>query len=177
MGLYQFRYFGENDSRNQPNYTYEFYAQFKNEDLDWKSSGITDVNEVIKKVGIQTLPGAKVYLNGNINGITIGATGILELEAKNGAQITDLGFDTATLLAIKNKGGNNNNNNIEENSDTEEEDNSNNVVVLKEDNTVFLQDHCYLIMDVYTTTISSQNNSSDSNSEENSITEAQTEVI
>ena len=144
--IYQFRYFGEGNEKNYPQYEsgrgYKYYAIYEDSDsYDWMQSLGND--EIIRKIGVQTLPGAKVYINGNIHGITVGGSGILEFEAKNGTYITEFGFDVNTLNIIKDKS------------------------LLKEDGTNLLPDHCYLIMDVYTTQISNNSDSTEENTFDN----------
>ena len=56
----------------------------------------------ISQLGIQGLPGTKFYLNGNINPIVIGASGIYDLDIKNGARVTDLSFATNSMNNIDN---------------------------------------------------------------------------
>lgn len=56
----------------------------------------------ISQLGIQALPGTKFYLNGAINPITIGVSGIYDLDIKNGARVTDLGFAKDDMDRIAN---------------------------------------------------------------------------
>ena len=58
----------------------------------------------ISQLGIQGLPGTKFYLNGNINPIVIGASGIYDLDIKNGARVTDLSFAAKSMANIENSG-------------------------------------------------------------------------
>lgn len=55
----------------------------------------------IVQLGIQTLPGTKVYLNSHNNPIVIGATGIYELSVDGLANITSITFDNASLSIIE----------------------------------------------------------------------------
>lgn len=90
--IYQYRYYPKLDTRNQP----------------------TDLNEInlvngtifadkmpITQLGIQTLPGVQFYLNGSTNPITIGTTGIYELDMSTEAIITSLRFDYESIQLIK----------------------------------------------------------------------------
>lgn len=58
----------------------------------------------IIQLGIQTLPGVKFRLNGASNEIIIGSTGIYELDVSDGAVITMLTFDDASLKMIDESG-------------------------------------------------------------------------
>ena len=55
----------------------------------------------IVQIGIQALPGTKVYFNGNNDfPIEIGSTGIYELDVEDFTYITDVKFDASSLDAI-----------------------------------------------------------------------------
>ena len=58
----------------------------------------------ISQLGIQAIPGTKFYLNGSVKPITIGASGIYDLDIKNGARVTGLGFDRTSLENITQSG-------------------------------------------------------------------------
>lgn len=58
----------------------------------------------IIQLGIQTLPGVKFRLNGASNEIIVGSTGIYELDVSDGAAITMLSFDAASLKMIDESG-------------------------------------------------------------------------
>lgn len=58
----------------------------------------------IIQLGIQTLPGTKFRLNGTSNEIIVGSTGIYELDVSDGAAITMLTFDAASLKMIDESG-------------------------------------------------------------------------
>lgn len=87
----QFRYYGDGDERNQPSEgtlaTYEDGSVF------------SDVFP-ISQLGIQSLPGTKFYLNGNINPLIIGASGIYDLDIKDGSRVTDLSFSPKSLQRV-----------------------------------------------------------------------------
>ena len=70
MQIAQIRYYNDNDERNSP---YKLYTELCG-DTAFKNFG------TIKKLGIQTLPGTRVYFNKSITPIIIGATGIYELD-------------------------------------------------------------------------------------------------
>lgn len=55
----------------------------------------------IYQLGIQALPGTKFYLNGGIDPIVVGATGIYELDLQEKAIISALRFDAESMLTIK----------------------------------------------------------------------------
>lgn len=54
----------------------------------------------IVQLGIQTLPGVIFRLNGANNKVIVGSTGIYEIDVTDGAQITNLAFDQASLDMI-----------------------------------------------------------------------------
>jgi len=54
------------------------------------------------QIGIQTLPGTKIYLNAHTIPVIIGATGIYELSVDGLSQITSVQFDNASLQIIEN---------------------------------------------------------------------------
>lgn len=85
----QYRYYGYNSNENQQNITLE---ELKNDVL--KKDNIQNVI----KLGIQTMPGIKFYLNSEINksaeeSIIINNTGIFDLEIPYDTMISSLRFD------------------------------------------------------------------------------------
>lgn len=56
----------------------------------------------IVQLGIQTMPGTKLYLNGSNNPIIIGSTGIYELDLQGLTQINSLQFDANSVTLINN---------------------------------------------------------------------------
>jgi len=93
--LKQFRYYGEGDSRNSP-----IGATAQQYETGTIFGGVFP----IAQLGIQALPGTKFYLNGSIKPIYIGASGIYDLDIKNGARVTSLGFDLMSLYNINASG-------------------------------------------------------------------------
>ena len=89
----QFRYYGENNSLNYP-------------------SSLTGIQLIsgaafqdcypISQLGIQSVPGTKFYLNGDKFPIIIGASGIYDLDIKNGFRITQLQFAKEWIEKIEN---------------------------------------------------------------------------
>ena len=84
-------------------------------DIDNFPSGISNVKLVngeifknpikvtpISQLGIQALPGTKFYLNGAVNPIVMGVSGIYDLDIKNGARVTDLRFAKNSIDNIEN---------------------------------------------------------------------------
>lgn len=94
----QFRYYGDGSPRNYPN-----DASTKITLGSLKSGSIFGNYYPILQLGIQAPPGTKFYLNGAINPVVIGATGIYELELKGITEITSLYFDYDGLNTINNK--------------------------------------------------------------------------
>lgn len=96
----QIRWFGEDDQKNP--------IGNGNTNLDKLVTGEAfKTNEyAIIQLGIQTLPGVKFYLNGNmLNPIIIGATGIYELSVEGLIKITQISFDSTSLQLVKQSNG------------------------------------------------------------------------
>lgn len=95
----QYRYYGENNSKNQPLNeisleTLESGSVFRSEE------GLGSITQL----GIQTLPGTKFYLNNAENPTIIGATGIYELDLEGFSEVNSLRFDKTSIENIKNIG-------------------------------------------------------------------------
>lgn len=52
------------------------------------------------QLGIQALPGTKIYLNGNANPIVIGFTGVFSIDLSTGGNITEITIDATSLNLI-----------------------------------------------------------------------------
>lgn len=89
--IYQYRYYPKLDTKNQP-------SELNEKGL--VSGSIFADRMPITQLGIQTLPGVQFYLNGSTNPITIGTTGIYELDMKTEAIITSLRFDYDSIRLI-----------------------------------------------------------------------------
>ena len=92
--VYQVRYYGDNKSdsnKNQP-------ANLTGNRL--RSGSVFSQYTPMKQIGIQSMPGVKFYLNNSIEPITIGSTGIYELNVENMTEITALSFDTTSINMI-----------------------------------------------------------------------------
>lgn len=96
----QFRYYGENSDKNfPPGVTAEQFTRGQNGENIFKSKQYNVIP--ISQLGIQSLPGTKFYLNGAVNPIVIGVSGIYDLDIKNGARITELCFSQHSMDRIK----------------------------------------------------------------------------
>lgn len=94
--IMQFRYYGDKDSQNQP-------------------SGLTanrlyggscfNAYYPITKLGIQSLPGTEFYLNNSDYSISLGTTGIYEIDLTGKAEITSIRFAPESLQRIRNISG------------------------------------------------------------------------
>ena len=62
-------------------------------------TAFTDIYPIVQ-LGIQTLPGTKIYINNHTTPVIIGATGIYELNVDGLSNITDIQFDDASLRTI-----------------------------------------------------------------------------
>lgn len=89
----QLRYYGDGHPKNSSldiNYT------------KLRSGSIFSSTLPITQLGIQTLPGVKVYINNHTSPIIIGQTGIYELNVDGLSNITDIKFDGESLNLINN---------------------------------------------------------------------------
>lgn len=101
----QFRFYRNNDPRNWPQkindedetrlVEYNDYVDgniFKDRKAIFDERVDEDKTYPIAQLGIQGLPGTKFFINGSIDPITIGVSGIYDLDIKNGIRITELQF-------------------------------------------------------------------------------------
>lgn len=90
----QFRFYNNNNANNQPvNGVWEDYV-----------NGTVFENPTcfpILQLGIQALPGTQFYLNTGIEPITIGFTGIYELDLENQMEIIRMNFSKESMEAIE----------------------------------------------------------------------------
>lgn len=91
--IYQYRYYPMSASRTQPETLTE---------VSLVNGSVFASRMPITQLGIQTLPGVQFYLNGSTNPITVGATGIYELDMNASAMITELRFSADSVQLIKN---------------------------------------------------------------------------
>lgn len=89
--IQQIRYYGEN---NKSNYPTNLTAQRLR-----AGTAFSDYYPIVQ-LGIQTLPGVRVFINNHTSPIIIGGTGIYELNVDGLSNITDLSFDPASLNLI-----------------------------------------------------------------------------
>lgn len=95
----QLRYYSdlEKNKNNQPTYLEKKFL-LKNDENIFKEEYSS-----ITKLGIQTLPGTRFYLNDGLEGpIIIGLTGIYELDLEGISEINNLYFDLKSLELIEN---------------------------------------------------------------------------
>ena len=99
----QFRYYNEDRSQNsdltqnQPSQINKIPVSYH----DYVTGDVFDKYLPILKLGIQSIPGTKFYLNYGLDPIYIGNTGIFELELKE-SQINSLQFDAGSMRNINN---------------------------------------------------------------------------
>ncbi len=97
--VHQFRFYknSENEDRNEPSgaaFTAVSGAKgFANGD-------VFKEYYPFYQLGIQTLPGVMIYLNGSEDPVIIGSTGIYELDASDGVEIFTLQVSNASLSQI-----------------------------------------------------------------------------
>ena len=92
----QFRYYQRGSNLNYPNSNGEIIARENLENGD-----IFKPYFPISQLGIQGLPGTKVYLNNNTHSVIVGLTGTYELNLNGKAEINALSFDYTSLNAIE----------------------------------------------------------------------------
>lgn len=85
----QFRYYHSSSGYNYPEMA-NYYGKLISGNIFAKLGAITHL-------GIQGAPGTKFYLNGASFPITIGFTGIYELEFNGGGKIHSIKFDKTSL--------------------------------------------------------------------------------
>lgn len=87
----QIRYYQQKDPRNWP----------KDININRLISGSVFKYPIIQ-LGIQTLPGVQFYLNHGVTPITVGNTGIYDLDLEGVTEITHLNFDPVSMKMINN---------------------------------------------------------------------------
>ena len=93
VGITQMRYYGEDNPMNTPFGTWMSYC----DDTSFSSYA------PIQQIGIQTLPGTRVYFNKSTTPVIIGASGIYELDLRNtSAVMSSLRIDALSMQIINN---------------------------------------------------------------------------
>ena len=87
--IFQFRYYGSSNKNNYPKLS-NYYGILTQGNI-FKDYG------VVSKLGIQGKPGIKFYLNNSRHPISIGETGIYELDLENIGRINSIRFDYKDL--------------------------------------------------------------------------------
>lgn len=85
----QFRYYGTNSPNNYPEIN-DYYSNLTSGNI-FRSYG------AISQLGVQAPPGTKFYLNNSLYNITVGATGIFELDLEGYGRITSIRFDRDSI--------------------------------------------------------------------------------
>lgn len=99
--LTQFRFYSDGSSQNYP------VKNISNKSVttqDYVSGSIFRDAFPILQLGIQALPGTKFYLNGNINPIYVGSSGIYDLDIKEEIRINGLAFEQDSMNRINDTG-------------------------------------------------------------------------
>lgn len=92
---FQFRYYGSQHSQNYPyDKFYNYYGQLV-------SGNIFQDYGTITHLGIQAPPGTMFRLNNGESWITVGSTGIYELDLSGLSYISDIKFDAACLQLLE----------------------------------------------------------------------------
>ncbi len=92
--LAQIRYFGTSEENRKKNFP---RAVEKN---DFVTGQVFYDYAPITQIGIQTVPGAKFYLNDSTDAVVIGGSGVYDLMADGTLRITKIQFDLTTLERI-----------------------------------------------------------------------------
>lgn len=92
----QVRYYSNNNSAN--------YSSGQYDASQWNLMHGQAFNHAypIVQLGVQTLPGTQMYINGSSTPIIIGSTGIYELDIDGLSYITNLAFSENSLKTIAN---------------------------------------------------------------------------
>ena len=98
----QLRFYNLGNAKNFP--LLENTSISENPNFFWTNNVLENIGSIVK-LGIQTLPGVKFSLNGNMVNkdtlLTVDHTGLYELDLTNvSASITTLSFDAASLILI-----------------------------------------------------------------------------
>lgn len=93
--IMQFRYEGFRHKNN--------YPQFSDYDAELISKNIFRDYRLVSQLGIQGPPGLRFYLNEGANPITIGKTGIYELDLEHIGRIFSIRFDSQDIKNMFNK--------------------------------------------------------------------------
>lgn len=87
----QFRYYSTDNENNNPALTWAAYC----------ASETFKPYSPILQLGIQTLPGTRFYINSSTTPITVGSTGIFELDVStSSASINSLRIDQQSMSTI-----------------------------------------------------------------------------
>jgi hypothetical protein len=86
----QFRYYGEGSSLNSVDINATALA----------NGGAFNNYTPIVKLGIQTIPGTRFYINGSVESTIVNNSGIFELDLEDRIQITGLRFNPMSLVKI-----------------------------------------------------------------------------
>lgn len=103
----QFRYYSEPIEATNISKNYPKYISINGENVLLNASHFIS-GEVFKiytpmiQLGIQSLPGTEIYINGSEEPIIIGLTGIYELDLALNTKITQLRFSNNSMESIKN---------------------------------------------------------------------------
>ena len=102
LQIKQFRYYGKNNPLNYPSWLNLPSADQGDDGSDFKLKKGTAFNEFtpIVQLGIQGLPGTQFGVNRNDDLITIGNTGVYELDLNAQVSIEKLIFTQDSLTAI-----------------------------------------------------------------------------
>lgn len=113
--IYQFRYYDDSNPLNSPlgatskDWAAATTAQPSAKaftDFGGGDNGIALPSKFsIIQLGIQTIPGTKFYLNGNMRPITVGVTGIYEISLEDDVTIESLVFNQTSMERIKENDG------------------------------------------------------------------------
>lgn len=101
--VYQYRYYGDGDTKNQPN---SGLAQNIISARTLVPGTIFTSKLPILQLGIQATPGTKFYLNNSQEPVIIGSTGIYELDLQGKAEVNALSFDYESIDNINKKKNN-----------------------------------------------------------------------
>ena len=89
----QFRYYSDNNINNYPkNWSWAIYCEAQ----------AFKAYSPIMQLGIQTLPGTRLYINSSTTPVIVGSTGIFELDVTNtSASIASIRIEQASMQKLR----------------------------------------------------------------------------
>ena len=97
----QYRYYGDDNDNNQPKSLTKERMYINNSSNVFTSESIIQDLGKITHLGVQGIPGVKLYINDNLGPIIIGGTGVFELDITDYSFIYSLTVDPESAIMIE----------------------------------------------------------------------------